>query len=215
MTDTQNCSEMLPNRILSEDKVEVGPLISYGQNGRVYKGIVLFELEKNKFAYGKLVAIKETRMIMKKIDTINKMIENEDQIYARLNHQNVICRLGLCVRSNKVTLIVMEYLYGKSLFDYIHELDYDLPFDVIINWLLQIVEGMIYIHSLNLMHCDLKTKNVLMSKKPKNEEQMYTLLIKIANISHCSPMGTVTHMAPEAMQNKFSLKSDVNTFDYH
>jgi len=210
MTETTNCLDILPNRILDEDKIEMGPLISYGQNGRVYKAIVLLELEKNKFLFGKLVAVKETRVTMKSIDSINEMIENEDQIYGRLSHPNVICRLGLCVRSNKVTLIIMEYLYGKSLFDYINELDHDLPFDVVINWLLQIVEGMIYIHSLELMHCDLKTKNVLMSKKPKNEEQMYTLMIKIANISHCSPMGTVTHMAPEAMQKKFSLKSDVN-----
>ena len=126
-----------------------------------------------------------------------------------LDHENVLKFLYLCERRDQTTLIIMEYCPGDCLSNYLYDLDLPLPFEIYFNWSLQIASGMLYLHSKNLIHCDLKCKNILLTKQPIEYDDMPSLKLKITNISSYSFTGTPTHMSPEAIKNKFSKKSDV------
>ena len=56
----------------------------------------------------------------------------------------------------------MELAAG-CMFDYLINQDKDLPMEVIVDWSLQLANGMNYIQSKDLMHCDLKSKNILLT----------------------------------------------------
>jgi serine/threonine protein kinase len=104
----------------------------------------------------------------------------------------------------------MEYAEGNCLSRFLSDLELPLPFEIFVSWSIQLAKGMDYLHSNNIIHCDLKCKNVLLNKKPVEYLDMIKLKLKIANISNYSLTGTPTHMSPETIKNTFTQKSDVN-----
>ena len=57
--------------------------------------------------------------------------------------------------------MVTEFLSGGSLFDYLHKKQQNLSEEQIINIMKDVSLGMSYLHGKNLLHCDLKSSNVL------------------------------------------------------
>jgi len=65
--------------------------------------------------------------------------------------------------NNENYFIVLEYLPGKDLFDYIAKRSFTLPEERVKHIVFQIIQGTRYLHSYGIVHRDLKLENVMMS----------------------------------------------------
>lgn len=82
-----------------------------------------------------------------------------------LRHPNVVILLAASPSPPKLA-IVMEYVGGGSLYYHLHVHKTPLPVDVIATLLADITRGLQYLHSINILHRDLKSKNVLLTAPP-------------------------------------------------
>jgi serine/threonine protein kinase len=57
--------------------------------------------------------------------------------------------------------MVTEFLSGGSLFDYLHKKKQKLTEEKIVSIMKDVALGMSYLHGKNVLHCDLKSSNVL------------------------------------------------------
>lgn len=140
---------------------------------------------------------------------MNNKIKEETIRFKNVIHPNVITTIGICEKELKTTLILMEYAIGGSLYNLLQDSRIVVTKEILLNWSLQIARGLEIIHANELLHCDLKSKNILMSFYPCDQEQMMNVVLKISNISHFSSSGTPTHMAPESMKRRVTRASDV------
>ena len=60
--------------------------------------------------------------------------------------------------------MVTEFLSGGSLFDYLHKKKDKLSEEQILNIMMDVALGMSYLHGKNVLHCDLKSSNVLIDE---------------------------------------------------
>ena len=178
----------------------------FGKSGNVFRGKVIDPINQKQTI---IVAIKELRKNFPKSKSQNQKILFESADIFKLKHENILEILWLCQRTDNVILIIMEYAEGNCLSRFLSGLELPLPFEIFVSWSIQLAKGMDYLHSNNIIHCDLKCKNVLLNKKPVEYLDMIKLKLKIANISNYSLTGTPTHMSPETIKNKFTQKSDV------
>ena len=59
--------------------------------------------------------------------------------------------------------IVLEYMAGSDLFDYLKERNFSLGEDRVRIIVWQLAQGIKYLHSYGIVHRDLKLENVMMS----------------------------------------------------
>jgi serine/threonine protein kinase len=121
----------------------------------------------------------------------------------------------MCIYDNEY-IMVTEFLSGGSLFDYLHKRCQKLDEHKIFNILKDVALGMSYLHGKNVLHCDLKSSNVLIDEnwnvklcdfglsRLKNNKKN-----KKGNIR----VGTPHWMAPEILKGeKYECESDVYSF---
>ena len=154
------------------------------------------------------------KRIPKEKNTINhKVMIKEAEICLKLNHKNIIKYYEI-YEDSKFINIVMES--GQTdLYEFLIKcpLGY-FPDEVAIDFLIQILSAIDYLHSINLVHCDIKPENFVLKidkgkaelklvdfgnvrRKPKPKERLYNFV------------GTKEYMPPEAMENNgFDEKVD-------
>lgn len=93
--------------------------------------------------------------------------KKEAAIMKDLMHPHVVLLIGYARHKKRLNLfsqpspnILLEYADRGDLRDYIQNLKKDLEADVIVNVMLEIAEGMRYIHSKKIAHLDLKSMNI-------------------------------------------------------
>ena len=69
--------------------------------------------------------------------------------------------MGVCVDNNHYYMIT-EYLKQGSLFDHLHKIHTNFKEEQLINMCEQIALGMVYLHDRKVLHCDLKSSNILL-----------------------------------------------------
>ena len=132
------------------DELEFGELIGVGGFGKVYQGSWR----------GEEVAVKAARQDPD--EDINVTVENvrqEAKLFWLLNHRNIVLLKGVCLDPPNLCL-VMEYARGGSLNRVLT--GRQIPPDILVDWALQIAEGMYYLHEIApvpLFHRDLKSSN--------------------------------------------------------
>ncbi len=103
----------------------------------------------------------------------------EAMAQARMNHQNIV----MIYSFNQIEgqyVIAMEFIYGRSLRDLLQEKKI-LELELAINYLDQILDGLIYAHSHKVIHRDIKPANILVSNDNR---------IKISDFGIAKYLGT-------------------------
>ena len=162
---------------------------------------------------GQTYAMKQVR-ISQLIDKEKQNSLNEIRILASLSHKNIIGYKDAFFDENSKTLnIVMEYADNGDMSQKIkYNLKHGLIFreNIIWNYLIQILEGLHYLHENNIIHRDLKSANIFLMKDG-------TVKIGDLNVSKIAKIGmaytqtgTPYYASPEIwLDRPYDFKSDV------
>jgi len=184
-------------------KFDDGPPLGGGYFGEVKKGYWRGIPVACKFVYEK--------SFRQKSDI--ELFEQEVNILSSLRHPNVILYMGVCI-DTKDKIIVMEFMEKGSLHELLRK--ESLTLDKINKIAREIALGMTYLHGEDILHRDLTSKNILLSKHMEAKVADFGLSkMKIFESQSTSyTMGSVAWMAPEVVANasNFTKASDVYSF---
>ncbi|KAG0250106.1 hypothetical protein DFQ27_009570 [Actinomortierella ambigua] len=149
-------------------------------------------------------------------DAEQKELHQEISILSKLKHPHIVHFLG-DVKLDGMLVIVMEFAENGSLASLILESNPSLS-----GWpekeriAQEIIRGVAYLHSLDILHCDLKSSNVLLDHSFRAKICDFGSSIvrgseaSMSSESH-SRRGTVRWLAPELLTTspKYSTKSDM------
>ncbi|MCQ2818244.1 MAG: mitogen-activated protein kinase kinase kinase [archaeon] len=176
-----------------------------GSYGKVYQAFN----EK----YGQMVAIKEidVEKLSKKSKNIADSLEIEIELLSKLNHKSIIKYYGAYVKDTKLN-IVLEYCVAGSLLKMLH-LYHNFTEKLIRKYTTQILEGIEYLHSHNVIHRDIKCANILLDRDGYCKLTDFGLakIIKADLIKEKNSFeGTPNWMAPEVVKSKETTRfSDI------
>lgn len=192
----------------SNHRYRRGNLIGEGMTGKVYQA-----LDEDS---GQLTALK----VIKLDSNVNKAekqfnnFKQEVEILKSLRHPNVVKYIqtdfNLDIREISIAL---DYVSGGSLRELIEKYG-ALPPMVVKNYAYQIIKGLTYLHTHNIIHRDLKSANVLVT------DDAIVKLTDFGSSKKCgdgdvlkSIKGSPYWMAPEVlMQEGYTFSSDIWSF---
>ena len=135
--------------------------------------------------------------------SFKKYFDNEIKILSSLNHPNIV-KLEEVKKSKNHYYIVMEYINGGGLSDclqkYMKIHNKAFPEEIVQYLMRQIIEGLNYIHSLKIIHRDLKLDNIMVSfdsDQDKEKLNMMKAKIKIIDFGFAIQLtkGDLTYSA--------------------
>ena len=152
--------------------------------------------------------------------------EIEAQAAASLNHPNIATIHAIEEYDDpqwgRQMFIVMEYIEGKELKDVIklntgsNEHNQSLPVNSVINYAVQIAEGLEAAHKKEIVHRDIKSSNIMITGDGKVKVMDFGLA-KIKGGSQITTIGTtigtVSYMSPEqAKGDEIDYRTDIWSF---
>lgn len=158
--------------------------------------------------------------------------EDELHLRSKIDHPNLLPLIAACSSAPNYCT-VSPWMAGGTLFDLIHTNSVHMSFERILRLSLQLARAMAYMHSVNLVHRDLKTSNVLLDAKWENLVVADLDLAadvtdlhkdsshKAGRAMHRGPsngrlshmVGTLVYMAPEVLSGKpHTFAADVYAF---
>ncbi len=180
----QSSDQSLPTQI-PYNQLEFRDCIGAGGFGKVYKGYWIRNGENSDKNKRELVAIKEARIEGDREDLITTIRQNvlqEAKLFWMLKHPNIIELKGVCFKEPHFCLI-MEYAKGGSLGRLLSVRKIGFPPYILINWALQVSQGMHYLHEkalpnrMPIIHRDLKSSNILLSEDATSGEHRLTEIV--------------------------------------
>ena len=178
------------------------------------------KIEEKPFAsggFGKVYKAKwhKVNVVVKVFDTKDEgeqqAVRDEASITRRLKHPNVIELFGItCLKKKKPQKmgIVMELAEHSSLDTWIGKIDRSK----LTNIALGIVSGLMYVHSQNVIHRDIKPQNILMfgpedDMIPKIDDFGVSRIVE--QTMSLTAVGTAIYMAPELKFLRYSFPADI------
>ena len=178
------------------------------------------------------VAIKVLRPEDLADDAARRRIVREARTASALNHPN-ICTIYEVGEADGQVYIVMEYVRGKALSELARP---DMPADSIIRYGIQIADALAHAHSHRIIHRDLKTANILITREGRAKLLDFGLAKRtegeggqiesfasgssamktesgVFETTSGSTAGTLPYMAPEVLQGSIAdERSDIWAF---
>ncbi|CAD8046392.1 unnamed protein product [Paramecium primaurelia] len=191
-----------------QDFYEATEHLASGSSSQVYQ--VVRKSDKNNNFVTKCIT-KET--IQNSVEKMNGLFD-ELNILKQLNHPN-LPRFEEFYVGNGTYYIVLEYCQGQSLNLYLKELKHQLNVRIIQNILWELLQGIAYLHSLNIMHRDIKPENIILNIQEKKIDLKivdFGLSVKLEPNKELKKCGTPGFVAPEIINlknGKYGLESDI------
>lgn len=198
-----------------EGKYRVIDHLARGGMGVVYTGI--------HETTGRRLAIKFIHPEASMDKSAVSRFENEARIAAMVRHRNIRTILDVGSTPDGVHYIVMEYLDGESLGEYIDR-EGALPVSEALAITSQILDSLKAVHAKKIVHRDLKPDNVFLASETGGTRIVKVLdfgLSRLASAKETKPMritrdgtvvGTPMYMAPEQARGQRLLDRRVDLF---
>ncbi|XP_012886177.1 PREDICTED: serine/threonine-protein kinase Nek4 [Dipodomys ordii] len=174
-------------------------------------------------SYGEVTLVKHRRdgrqYVIKKLNLRNassrerRAAEQEAQLLSQLKHPNIVTYKESWEGGDGLLYIVMGFCEGGDLYRKLKEQKGQLlPESRVVEWFVQIAMALQYLHEKHILHRDLKTQNVFLTR---------TNIIKVGDLGIARVLennsdmastliGTPYYMSPELFSNKpYNYKSDV------
>ncbi|KAM6912856.1 serine/threonine-protein kinase Nek9 [Xenentodon cancila] len=139
-------------------------------------------------------------------------VTNEISILSMLEHNNIIAYFNHFMDKNTL-LIELEYCNGGNLYDKILQQRGNLFSEKVVIWYLyQIASAVAHIHKAGILHRDIKTLNIFLTKTDLIKLGDYGLAKKLDSEFSMAEtcVGTPYYMSPELCQgSKYNFKSDI------
>jgi len=146
----------------------------------------------------------------------------EIALYCQLRHPNIVLYLGSTKKSPDAGMcIIMEFLGKGELHSFLVENGDELPWPLRYRITKDVALGMRYLHEHNpqVLHCDLKPQNVLLSGDSGSSGSLTAKLCDFGlgsmgkDLSNCNEIiGSLFFLGPEVMEGHFYPASDVYSF---
>uniref|UniRef100_V9KZA0 non-specific serine/threonine protein kinase n=1 Tax=Callorhinchus milii TaxID=7868 RepID=V9KZA0_CALMI len=197
------------------DELNLLDLLGSGGFGSVYKGTY----------YGNIVAVKKVKK-----STKNKLASRHsfwaELNVANLRHDNIVKVVAATTsvpedpeKEDNLGTIIMEYAGDISLHHRIYNCTKTLEVGNCLQFSKDIVSGLSFLHSHNIVHLDLKPANVLISDQGQCKIGDFGCSHKLTkddlkpNVQVRHLAGTYTHRAPELLKGcNATLKADIYSF---
>ena len=189
-----------------EKTYKIIKLLGEGTYGAVYLAENIFTKEQ--------VAMKK---IAKKSEDMlsDGEIMDEIDILKGLDHPDIV-KIYEFYKTNDYYYIIMEFCTGGELYDIINDEFSETEIAVIFQ---QILSGLAYLHSRDIVHRDLKLENILISDTEISNKQEKLFDIKIIdfgtakifdpNQKNKAVVGSSLYIAPEVLDKKYGQECDL------
>jgi serine/threonine-protein kinase len=157
------------------------------------------------------VAVKVLRPQFTNDEEFVTRFRREAQAAARLSHPNIVNMYDVG-RDEETDYIVMEYISGETLKEKI-QTDGSLTVELAIRIALEIAEALEHAHQNNLIHCDIKPHNILVTRSGRIKVTDFGIAraVTSATMTHTGTIiGSVHYFSPEqAKGSAIGAKSDI------
>ncbi|KAJ8259781.1 hypothetical protein GJAV_G00173390 [Gymnothorax javanicus] len=139
--------------------------------------------------------------------------EQEAQLLSLLRHPNIVTYRESWEGEDRRLHIVMGFCEGGDLYQRLKRQKGELiPERQVVEWFVQISMALQYLHEKNILHRDLKTQNIFLTKTNiiKVGDLGIARVLENQNDMASTLIGTPYYMSPELLSNKpYNHKSDV------
>nr|AKN21711.1 NEK8-2 [Schmidtea mediterranea] len=211
--------ESHPSKIAAKFYFSINNLISFS----IQQTINGFEKIRTvgKGAYGTAVLYRkkddDSLVILKEINmhdlsaTERQLAMNEVKVLSQLDHPNIVAYFD-SFEEDGVLMIEMEYADNGTLAQFLSNQEKPLEEKKILEMFFQIVSAIHYIHEHKILHRDLKTVNIFLTKEEiiKIGDFGISKMLSTTHEGANSVIGTPYYISPEMCQGKlYNEKSDV------
>lgn len=186
----------LPQELRNHSRYSVQKRLGHGGMGMVYHATHRL-MNRN-------VALKMIRGDLLATPMAVTRFRREVQAAAQLDHPNIVTAFD-AEEISGVHFLVMEYVEGKSLYEYVHQKG-PLAVALACNLARQMAQGLHHAHRLGMIHRDIKPQNVMLTRQGKvkildfglarwsgrNDEKTLPQITSVG-----SHLGTLMYAAPE------------------
>ena len=188
----------------------VESLIGTGGMAHVYKAVVV--AQNGPVPAGTEVAVKVLRQELMHDPDLVRRFKNESKAISLLNHPNIVKVYDVSVSDN-LQYIVMEYVDGMTLREYLNERGGKLTSRETVHFISQILKALDHAHRNGVVHRDIKPQNIMLL----DNGQLRMMDFGIARVSRAEnqltggkAMGSVHYISPEqAKGEETDRKSDI------
>ena len=189
---------------------EVKELIGSGGMANVYKAVMLGR--NGPVPAGTVVAVKVLRQEYTHDPELVRRFKNESKAISLLNHPNIVKVYDVSV-NDQLQYIVMEYVDGMTLREYLNERGGKLTSRETVHFISQILKALEHAHANGVVHRDIKPQNIMLL----DNGQLRMMDFGIARISRAEnqltggkAMGSVHYISPEqAKGDETDFTSDI------
>ena len=183
------------------NNIELVHVLNSGGTATVYFGVDLLT--------GMPVAVKELKANMFKSEFVrNKFIEEANQ-YLYLDHPNIV-KLYDFIITDENHYLVMEYVDGKNLYEYMTVVTGPLPLQNVALFMNEVLSALEYVHNYDLVHLDVKPSNIMLSSHNRVKLVDFGISQDKTSSEINRAIGSPSYMSPEQIQGKeIDRQSDI------
>ncbi len=191
----------LTNHNSPKEYYQLIDLIGIGSTCKVYKGI---SKKTNK-----IYAIKVCNELEKYYDSIINELNILRLVKNKSN--NIEKFYGVYYSKEENTIwIILEYFEYGNIMSYLTKINYPINEELISTIIQNVLFGLLYLHSINIIHRDIKCQNLLLSDEGRVKISDFGISIN-KNVLNCNNrVGTPYWMSPEVInRQRYNEKTDI------